>query len=103
MYSTGTKQEILGAGYLAEPVDAIRVGPEKSLIEQTCGGFEPAANHLELANTLVWLLPPEPLAHSAHRLAQVDVECRQRRHGVLTHHENVVPVLVFPKRRGDAQ
>src|SRR5207253_10786555 len=64
----GAQEQVLGARDLAEPVDAIRVGPEQSLFDQPGRGLEASANHLQLTNALVWLISAEPLADAAHRL-----------------------------------
>ena len=90
----GPQQEVLGARNLAEPVNAIRVGPYQGLVEEPHRGIEAAADHLELSDALVRLFAAQPLAHTANGAAQRRIERGERGDGVLGRHADVHPLRI---------
>src|SRR5207248_1731069 len=97
------QQEVLCPRDLAEPVDAVGIGPEQGFVEHRERRLEPAADHLELAYPLVRLLASEPFADPAHGLPERNVERAESRGGVLTREPDRRPASVFAEGRREAQ
>ena len=93
----GAQEQVLGARDLAEPVDAVCIWSQDGFFEHAERPIEPAADHLQLADTLVGLLATQPLAHARDSPPQRGVERRQRRDRVFGLFTNVGPALVLAK------
>src|SRR5882762_7103212 len=78
------KEQVLRPGEQGEPVDPIVVGGEHGLVDQASGRVQARADDLELANALVELRTPEPVANTGDGPAQSRIKSSQRRDRVFS-------------------